>query len=251
VKNNGGSIEDNCLEGLYDPILRKIKNWGLLSDLVLFVFASAVENNSGSIPTIFDASGNERDFPQTDTAKQPALDKNSIGGRWGAGFDETDDEASNSNPLISNTDLTFFWVGNLRTKNSNPDDIFSNSNVSQGIKFGNGGSNNDLWQIATYDSGSARDVYEFGLSDTGPVYGNGTLTNSECTFRVNGADRTLNVRRGSIQKMPSSNNSFFVGSRNGSQYWDGSIESLIIFKTGLTLSQRKDIEAIRKQYYNF
>jgi len=91
VKAGGGSIEDGSLENLYDPILRAVKDWGLLSELVFFGSGSAVEINSGSIPTIFDASGNEYDAIQTDTAKQAALDKNSVGGRWGAGFDGADD----------------------------------------------------------------------------------------------------------------------------------------------------------------
>ena len=91
VKNEGGSIEDDCLKGLYDPILRTVKDWGLLPDLVFFGSASAVEINSGSIPRLFDASGNEYDPTQNDTAKQPALKKDSIGGHWGGDYDGSGD----------------------------------------------------------------------------------------------------------------------------------------------------------------
>ena len=93
VKGENGSIEDDSLEDLYDPILRTVKDFsGVgLSDLAPFVSASAIENNSGSIPKFFDASGNEYDATQTDTTKQAALDKNSVGGRWGAVLDGADD----------------------------------------------------------------------------------------------------------------------------------------------------------------
>jgi hypothetical protein len=89
VKAGGGSIEDGALENLYDPILRKVKEWGLLSDLVFFGAASAVEINSGSIPTIFGASGNENDATQSDTAKQPT--KETVNGRIAATGDGSDD----------------------------------------------------------------------------------------------------------------------------------------------------------------
>ena len=92
VKGENGSIEDGSLEGLYDPILRTVKGFsGVgLSDLVFFGSGSAVEVNSGSIPKIFDGSGNENDAIQTTTADQPTLDKNGIGGRWEANADGGD-----------------------------------------------------------------------------------------------------------------------------------------------------------------
>jgi hypothetical protein len=91
VKNKSGSLEDDCLEGLYDPILRTVKDWGRLSDLLLLVSLSAVEVNNGSIPTLFDASGNEYDAIQTTTADQATLNKNGVGGRWAADFDGSGD----------------------------------------------------------------------------------------------------------------------------------------------------------------
>jgi hypothetical protein len=103
VKNRSGSLEDDCLEGLYDPILRTVKGFsGVgLSDLVLLVSASAVEVNSGSIPKLFDASGDENDAVQTTTADQPTLDKNSIGGRWGMNFDGGDDQMISNNSFAT------------------------------------------------------------------------------------------------------------------------------------------------------
>ena len=105
VQESGGSIENGSLENLYDPILRKVKEWGLLSDLVFFGAASAVETNSGSIATLFDASGNENDATQSDSAKQPTDTTDSeFGGRAVALSDGSDDILTSS--LSSHTQPT-------------------------------------------------------------------------------------------------------------------------------------------------
>lgn len=91
AKTEGGEIEDKCLQGLYDPVLRSVKNWDLLPKLSFFGSASVIKNNSGSITKVFDSSGNEYDASQQHTSHQPTLDKNSIGGRWGINGDGDDD----------------------------------------------------------------------------------------------------------------------------------------------------------------
>jgi hypothetical protein len=91
VQSSGGSIEDGALGNLYDPILRKVKKWGLLSELVFFGAGSAIKVNSGSIPKLYDGSGNENDPTQSNTSNQPTLQKDSIGGRWGGDYDGSND----------------------------------------------------------------------------------------------------------------------------------------------------------------
>jgi hypothetical protein len=115
VQAGGGSIEDGALEGLYDPTLRAIEGFsGVgLSDLVFFGAASAIENNSGSIQTLFDASGNEHDAMQTTTAEQPTLDKSSIGGRRGASGDGTDDTITTGRDISISEPITEIAVGTM------------------------------------------------------------------------------------------------------------------------------------------
>jgi hypothetical protein len=123
VKGENGVIEDGSLENLYDRMFRTVKGFsGVgLSDLKFFMADSALENNSGSIPKIFDASGGEHDAVQNDTAKQAVLDKNSIGGRWGAYYGGSDDSMSvPTNPLTLTSPFTIvsLWTTNYLDTNN-------------------------------------------------------------------------------------------------------------------------------------
>jgi hypothetical protein len=105
VQGDNGVIEDSSLENLYDEILRAIKGFSdvSLSDLVLFLAASAVKDNSGSIPKLYDASGDENDAIQSDSAKQHTKETRSdFGGRWVAAGDGSDDIL----PVTSGAGLT-------------------------------------------------------------------------------------------------------------------------------------------------
>jgi hypothetical protein len=140
VKAGGGSIEDGALESLYDPILRAIKGFtGVgLSDLVFFGAGSAVENNSGSIPALFDASGNENDVTQSDTAKQPT--EGTYNGRASALYDITDDVLSASIGDLPDQGTIIVAADSALGKNEGWIDLTDGSGTNTGfLLFGSNG----------------------------------------------------------------------------------------------------------------
>jgi hypothetical protein len=176
VQAGGGSIEDGALEGLYDPILRAIKGFSgvSLSDLVFFGSGSAVEVNSGSIVTLFDASGNENDADQINTGHQPTLDKNSIGGRWGASGDGSDDTMTTGRDMSISEPITEIAVGTM------PNDgavLMAGSGKNNTLLIFNN-ENNSKWAIyngATRSSGGTSDSNAHAFS---------AVFKSTDTFRV-------------------------------------------------------------------
>jgi hypothetical protein len=238
VGSNGGSIEDGALEGLYDPILRAIEGFsGVgLSDLVFFGSGSAVEIDSGSIPTIFDASGNEHDAIQTTTAEQPALNKNSIGGRWGMNFDGSDDEMISNNSFTTNP-ATHFWVASLNT-----------SPGQNHIVDGNASNTVDTRQIIRSLRGNWETYNDKELND-----GAADQNNHIFEAVLDGANSELiideisvvqgNAGTGSLKDMT-------IGSKRGGGYWKGPINEGIIFDTKLSANQRSKIRSHIQDWYS-
>jgi hypothetical protein len=206
VQSSNGSIEDGALEGLYDPILRAIKGFsGVgLSDLVFFGSASAVEINSGSIPTIFDASGNENDVTQSDTSKQPT--EGTYNGRASALYDITDDVLSASIGDLPDQGTIIVAADSELGKYEGWIDLSDGTSTNTGLLlFGNdvddlkgrvrsGGSNVDatgaksggkVTVSAIYDASSSR----LELIENGSVLGTaapGTLDNTISELRYGG-----------------------------------------------------------------
>jgi len=238
VKGENGSLEDDCLEGLYDPILRTVKGFsGVgLSDLVFFGSGSAVEVNSGSIPKIFDGSGNEYDATQSDTAKQPTLDKNSIGGRWGMNFDGSGDELINNNSFTT-TPATHFWVASLNISPS-----------QEHIVDGNSSNNNDTRQIIRSAGGNWNIYDNSSLND-------GTADQNDHIFEVvfDGANSEIIIDGTSVVQGNAGNGTLkdiTIGSARGGAYWEGLINGGIIFNTKLSANQRSKIRSHIQDWYS-
>jgi hypothetical protein len=238
VGSNGGSIEDGALKGLYDPIIRAIEDFSGagLSDLVLFVSASMIENNSGSIPKIFDASGNEYDAIQTTTANQPTLDKNSIGGRWGMDFDGSGDEMISNNSFTTNP-ATHFWVASLNTSPSHEHIVDGRqTNVTdtrQIVRTGNGD-----WNI--YDSD--------GLFD-------GTADQNDHIFEAvfDGANSELIIDGTSVAQGDAGTGTLedmTIGSKRGGAHWNGLINEGIVLDSKLSANQRSKIRSHIQNWYS-
>jgi hypothetical protein len=240
VKNESGEIEEESLEGLYDPILKTTKGFsGVgLSDLVLFVSASAIENNAGSIPKLFDASGNENDATQSDTAKQPALDKNSIGGRWGASFDGGDDEMVNKNSLATSPS-THFWTASL---NKTPDvehlvDGNQNNSLSTRQIVRVAGSN-DKWGI--YNGKNLLD----GAADQNNHIFEVVFDGKSSEFIIDGTSVAQgDAENGRLEDLT-------IGSRRGGSYWNGLVNEGIIFDAKLSSNQRSTIRNHIQDWYS-
>lgn len=227
VKNESGSIEDGSLEDLYDPILRKIKDWGLLSDLVFFGSGSAVEINSGSIPTLFDASGNENDATQTDTSKQPALNKNGIGGRWEASGDESDDVL---NVLINpDSTATVIVVGAISGSGA--------AIIGQPHIFEDSGS----WAI--YYGGS---VVSGGSHDTNPHDFAARYDGSGSRLRVDGTEALSGDPGSGASSDTTLMNDGGSGRPNGREgaLW------MVFDGVTLTTDQENDLRTIARDYYS-
>jgi len=236
VEASGGTIEDGALEDLYDPILRQVKKWGLLDDLVFFGAASAVKHNSRSIATLFDASGKEQDATQNTTSKQPTLDKNSIGGRLGAVFDGSDDEMINKSSIVASP-ATEFWVASLNTTPSYDYIVDGNidNNISTRLIVR---SNNGEWDIQN----------EYKLTD-------GAADQDDHLFEAvfDGANSELiidgtsviqgNTGTGSLEDMT-------IGSARGSAHWGGLINAGIILGSKLSSSQRSKIRSRIQDWYS-
>jgi hypothetical protein len=238
VKGENGSIEDDSMEGLYDPILRTVKGFsGVgLSDLVLFVSASAVEINSGSIPTLFDASGNEYDAIQTTTADQPTLDKNSIGGRWGAVLDGGDDQMISNNSFATSP-ATHFWVASLNTSPS-----------TEAIVDGNVNNTNSTRQIIRSLS-SDWQVYDTDLLTDGTADQNDHIF--EAVF--DGASSELIIDGKSVVQGNAGDGTFkdmTIGSNRGGGYWKGLINEGIVLDSKLSANQRSKIRSHIQDWYS-
>ena len=257
VESNGGSIEDDSLEDLYDPILRAIKGFsGVgLSDLVLFVSASAVEINSGSIPTIFDASGNENDAIQTTTANQPTLDKNGIGGRWTADFDGLGDWSYVSFSSAADA-RTFFCVAEYDSLPGNNPGLWGYQSVARDWQQFVFKSKEDLRGRLYQEDGTQIDFSK----------GNGPILSADTPFHtVQRADGTSNATQrqngSAVESIPYNGtirdlDHLMLGNQsgsfsyNGNGGWDGGISLWISFETHLSDAQVSEIESIYTDFYS-
>ena len=234
--SSNGEIEDDSLSGLYDPILRDVKGWGLLPDLVFFASGSAVEVTSGSLPRVFDASGNEQDAIQTTTADQPALDKDSIGGRWGMTFDGSGDELiSNNNFATSPT--THFWVASLNTLPADHhivDGYQSNVNDTRQIIRSFTGN----WDI--YDSSGLTD----DLADQNDHLFEAIFDGANSELVIDGTSVVQgDTGGGTLEDMT-------IGSNRNDSYWEGPINQGLIFDVRLSSSQRSKIRSRIQDWYS-
>ena len=256
VKGSSGSIEDDSLEGLYDPILRTIKGFsGVgLSDLVFFAAGSAVEINSGSIPTIFDASGNEHDAIQTTTTDQPTLNRNGIGGRWTPDFDGSGDWSYVS--FSSTADArTFFCVAEYDSLShaAHPGLWGYQSSANDFQQFVNA-SEKDLWGRVIQENGTQANF----ASSNGPALSANTPFHtvqradgtSTATQRQNGSQVDSISYDGTIRDLDhlmlgnqSSNFTYNAG-------WDGGIPLCISFEAHLTDAQVSEIENRYTDFYS-
>jgi len=98
---SGGTLESGVLEDFFDPLVKELKAQGHYADTVFLGAAGAREVVSGSVATIFDASGNQNDATQSDSAKRPTdTTAASFNGRHIADYDGSDDV------LVSGADAT-------------------------------------------------------------------------------------------------------------------------------------------------
>jgi len=250
VEGSNGSLEDDCLEGLYDPILRTVKDFsGVgLSDLVLFVSASAVENNSGSIPTLFDASGNEYDATQTDTAKQPTLDKNGIGGRWEANGDGNDDivriPSGVADAFESGSKGTVIVV----VRYNSPSDFTDVFALDESDPFWIIRSNDTRDIITLVGNGSGFETAT-GTSPSYPItlVQSGRYDGSRIVVRENGKETGLNSV--SFGDSTYTGQEYLMGRSNGENV-KGALACTIAFGTPLSDTQVSKIEDNANTYYN-
>jgi len=228
VQASGGSIQDGALEDLYDPIVRAIKGFSgvSLSDLVFFGSGSAVKINSGSIPTIFDASGNEYDATQTDTAKQLALDKDGIGGRWEASGDGSDDVMNT--PVNLGSTGTVIVVGAVSGSGA--------AIIGQPYIFEDSGS----WAIyngSTITGGSHdTDAHDFAARFDG----------SGSRLRVDGTEVLSGDAGGGLAKSIKLMNSPYNGRPNG----EAGALWVVFGGVTLTTDQENSLRTITKDYYS-
>jgi hypothetical protein len=250
VKGKNGSIEDDSLEGLYDPILRTVKGFsGVgLSDLVLFVSASAVEVNSGSIPKIFDASGNENDATQTDTAKQPALHKNGIGGRWEANGDGNDDILQIPSAVADAFESESTGTVCVVVRYEDSSDYRHAFRLDEGDPF---------WMLRSDNNGKITTLVGDGSGFTSVKGSNpsrpvtlvqsGRYDGSEVVVRENGTE----TQSSSV----SFGDSTYTGKdhlmgRSGVDYLKGALSCTIAFGTPLSDTQLSEIEDKANTYYD-
>jgi len=253
VQANGGSIEDGSLENLYDPILRKVKDWGLLSELVYFGAVSAVEVNSGSITTIFDGSGDENDAIQTTTADQPTLNKSGIGGRWTADLDGSDDWMYAT--FSSTADArTFFCVAEYDSLPYNNVGLWGYQSSARDWQQFVDKNNKDLW-CRFYQGDGTQKNFE---RSNGPALSANTTFHtvqradgvSTSTQRQNGSQVDSISYDGTIEDL----DNLMLGNQNDSftysEGWDGGIPLWISFETHLSDAQVQEIEKIYTDFYS-
>jgi len=257
IQSSGGSIEDGALEGLYDPILRAIKGFsGVgLSDLVFFGSASAVEINSGSMATLFDASGNENDAIQATVVEQPMFDRNGIGGRWTADFDGSGDWMYVT--FSSTADArTFFCVAEYDSLPGNNPGLWGYQSVARDWQQFVFKSKEDLRGRLYQEDGTQIDFSK----------GNGPILSADTPFHtVQRADGTSNAtqrQNGSAVESTPYNGTIrdldhlMLGNQsgsfsyNGNGGWDGGISLWISFETHLSDAQVSEIESIYTDFYS-
>ena len=242
VQSNGGSIEDGALEGLYDPILRTIKGFsGVgLSDLVFFGSASAVEHNSGSISTIYDASGNENDATQSDSVKQPGYTTDSdFGGRAVALSDASDDILTSS--LSSHTQPTTHLTV-VRTDDPNTD--------KQRLITTTGGGDTSPYQTMNILNGDWRVYAGNGLHD-------GSSSSSPVILSTRFDGTNTIIRRDGANEVTGDAGTSDIGSQLGllnlperAEVFDGPFAMGLVIVAKLTNNQLSELESILTSYYS-
>lgn len=235
VKKEGGEIEDGALERLYDPILWQAKDDGWYSNLVFFGAGSAVVNVSGSIAEMFDASGNQNDAAQGTSSQRMTLSKDSVGGRWGAENDNTDDFLRTNVPDTAQP-TTVFGVSKLR----NSADLSA--------------------QQSFCDSETQRHVTQTSMNDYGIYAGTGLVGGSVDTsphFRLNnfdGSNSEIFIDGTSVVSGDAGGDSLteiVIGSDNDrSEYWDGTIQLIGAIGKRIGSSERDALRNICKKFYS-
>ena len=237
VQANGGTIEDGALEGLYDSGIQQAKSAGWYSDLVLFSAASAVEDVSGSIATMFDASGAQNDLGQSSTAARPTLDRSLIAGHWGALFDGVDDELTRQPVLESTWDVIAF---------SRADD--SNNSESELITQYESGPNGRtiLYSNSSKESHNTQIFNgDFVTGDTGADYDTFNThrwrrdgTNGEVFFNGDSLEE-----KSGLSSASSAVSDFTIGSRAGSQFLSHSF-CAVVAVNGYNFTDQEHTEII-------
>jgi hypothetical protein len=211
-----------------------------LSDLVFFAACSAVKVNSGSIPTLFDASGNENDATQSDTAKQPAYTTDSdFGGKAVALSDASDDilTSSVSSHTQPTTHLTL-----VQTNDPNTDDQRTISTT--------GGGDNSPYQTININNGEWRAFAGNALDDGSP-----DSTPVILTTRYDGANSI--IRRDGVNEKTGDAGTMDIGSElallnlpGRAEVFDGPFALGLVVAAKLTDSQLSEIESILTSYYS-
>jgi hypothetical protein len=252
VSSNGGTIENGALEGLYDPVIAEAKSAGWYSDLLFFGAASAVENVSGSVATIFDASGDQNDGTQDASASRPTIQSSGIGSRQSASFDGSDDYMvlNNISDVFDGEGKPFTFLMVLESQDrsgwvfsvSNSDDT---SNALLGLNYQNDqhrffirsdtdlkstfstlfGTTKTKTALAVRSNGIDRSLYEDEqLEDTGSK-GQGNITSDLVTLG--------SLRRSKIEGF----SNFTLG-------------SFLVFEDDIGDQKTKDLSAILGSYYS-
>ena len=248
VQASGGSIKDGSLKNLYDPILRAIKGFsGIgLSDLVFFGSGGAVEVNDGSISRLFDASGNENDVTQGDTAKQPT--KGTYNGRVSPIYDFSDDVLGTSigdlpdqGTIIVAADSVLgeneAWIDLTDGTGTNTGFmLFGDSNDSLVGRVRSGGSNVNAKGPKSGGKVSASTIYDASSSRL-EVIENGSVVATESPGTLDNAISEL--RYGALQRLPDS----YAARGDG-------LPIALVLSVPLSESQHSELRKIIADYYS-
>jgi len=241
VEASGGTLESGIIADLFDPLIKELKAQGYYSDAIFIGAAGAREVVSGSVRTIFDASGHQFDLTQSTTSQRPT-DSTSVrlNGKVVSTFDGTDDQISNSD-LTTPMPVTYIQGFEFLTLDSDASDIVFSTTAGGGDRhFFWASTGNNLKVTLGELKASGVEAFE-NTPYLSSVVGEGGSTK----VRVN--DTTL--------FSGSSSNNSGVGFRLGA-YYDGNRETNINHSVALIIGQNlsdaesRSLETIIDSYYS-
>lgn len=246
VEADGGTVHD---KDWVDTVITTLKDLGVYPDCV-FLGDANMGTDAGStgegVGTLYDASGNEYDATQSDSAKKPTLGNDSIfGGKHVLVFDGTDDVMLVDLSAVEDTDAGAVMAGtnDEGSSESNPGVFASGNREPLSMWYSTG--NSHMWGRRYYDDGS-EDSFSNDLGASTPGLFVHHTDGADLVQRYNGSENERVSGQDSLKPWQVDQT---IGSQ-ARERWQGPLTPIIVFNATIAPSDLAALEDEINAYYS-
>jgi hypothetical protein len=225
VNNDGGTLHD---KDFVDSLISQAKTDGWYSDIVRMAGpALAYKESGGTLPTLYDASGQQNDWVQATSSEQPVLNSSNgtFNSRPTAGFDGTDDYMEDSTSTQTKEIIAVAeWTGTTTFGY-----LIKSPNVDLSVRH----ESNAYRSLADAGSGD--------FQDSGDIEVNGqssdlSVDRKHVVWMLSDAQEPMDLLGKSISSFD--------------RWWEGPIALAINISSTTTATQRDNLISVIENYYN-